>query len=245
MTKRALLIGIGPSYPDPYKIYSPPNDVANWTRTLQGRSFAITTLLEQSATRTNILNGLRSFVASLYTGDSGVIGFFGHGSYVADRNSDETDGRDECYVSVDMQAVLDDDIRTILGNLRSGVKLDVVMDCCYAGTGTRMFINNIKDLRIHSIPGPLKSPKQPKVIVPVYGMNHRLWAACADNQLSWEVSSGGIPQALFSLYLCWAIRNYPTKTATELMNFVAPYVQAVVASQVPQLEGINLTSIAF
>ena len=244
MTKKALLIGIGSSYPDPYKIYSPPNDVANWTRTLQGRNFTISTLLEQNATRNNILNGMRSFVASLYSGDSGVIGLFGHGSYVTDHNGDEADGRDECYVSVDMQAVLDDDIRGILNNLRTGVKLDVVMDCCYAGTGTRMFINNIKDLRIHSIPGPLKSPKQPKVIVPV-SMNHRLWAACADNQTSWEVSSGGIRYALFSLYLCWAIRTYPTKNATDLMNLVAPYVQAAVSSQVPQLEGMNLTNIAF
>jgi len=57
--------------------------------------------------------------------------------------------------------------------------------------------------------------------------------------------SGGLVQSLFSLYLCWALRAYPPKTATEIMNIVAPYVQAVVTGQVPQLEGINLTAVPF
>jgi metacaspase-1 len=253
--KKALLIGIGSSYPDPYKIYSPPNDINNWKNTLQNkRGFtSISTLLESSATRANILYYTTNFINGLQSGDSGVIVFCGHGSNVQDLNGDEPDGRDECFVSVDMRAVTDDDIGAILALVVSGVKLDIVLDCCYAGTGTRSVLiacedvpridNNIRPLTFN---GKLKksSGKATKAIVPV-DLNHRLWAACAYNETSYEVLSGGLWQSCFSLYLCWALRVYPTKTSTEIMNIVSGYVTTVIPGQHPQLEGTNLGLVPF
>ena len=40
--------------------------------------------------------------------------YSGHGSYTYDRNNDETDGRDEMLVSSDLQAVLDDELKSII-----------------------------------------------------------------------------------------------------------------------------------
>lgn len=244
MAKKALLVGIGRAYPDPYKVNGPINDISNWTYTLQNRGFSILQLVEYSATRNNILNALYVFIRSLQPGDSGIIVLGGHGSYVTDINRDEPDNRDECFVSVDVLPITDDTLRAITSTKKSGVTLDIVLNCCYAGTGTRATKNNTYET--YSIPGPLKSDKAKLgAVVPVSSMNHRLWAACADNQTSWGVIYNGTIQTLFAIYLCWAIRKYPDKSATELMNIVAPYVQAVNPDQVPQLEGINLSNVPF
>lgn len=253
--KKALLIGIGPGYPDPYKIYSPPNDINNWKNTLKNkRGFtSISTLLESSATRANILYYMTTFVNSLQSGDSGVILFCGHGSNIQDLNGDEPDGRDECFVSVDMRAVTDDEIGSILSLAVPNIKLDVVLDCCYAGTGTRSILikpEGAPKIDVNTKPltfdGKIKksSIKTPKAIVPA-SLNHRLWAACAFSETSYEVLSGGLWQSCFSLYLCWALRVYPTKTATEIMNIVAGYVTGIIPGQHPQLEGINLNLVPF
>ena len=244
--KKAFLISIGPEYPAPYQIYSPPNDANNWAATLQSRGFSISRLQGANATKGNILSQLNQFIISTLPTDNAVVGFFGHGSYVTDTSGDEPDGKDECFVSVNMQAVTDDEIRSILSQLRPGAKLDVVLECCYSGTGTRAPKSGVPHFDLvtpQNMAGPLKATK-PKAIVPVGSMNHRLWATCADNQISYGGISGGLMQSVFSLYACWVIRNNPSKNATELMNIIAPYVQAV-APQNPQLEGINLTAIPF
>jgi len=189
--KKALIIEIGPEYPDPYKIYSPPNDLTNWRSALQTRGFTlIVTLTGLAATRAAIITQSLQFVQSLQSGDSGALVFIGHGSQVADTNRDEADHLDEYFVTAQLEAVTDDDIRGVLAQLRPGAKLDVVLECCHAGTGTRVprpgDAPKVDCFMSQAMAGPVKiKPPQVKAIVPVGSMNHRLWAACADNQVSY------------------------------------------------------------
>ena len=48
--------------------------------------------------------------------------------------------------------------------------------------------------------------KLARVLVPVANLNHTLWAACADKQLSYESSVGGVARGHFTVSMCKALR---------------------------------------
>lgn len=73
----------------------------------------------------------------------------------------------------------------------------------------------------------------------------RLWAAGTESQYAHTGTVSGVKYSIFSLYLCWALRAYPTKTASEIMAIVAYYVTAKCPDQTPQLIGIGLSQVPF
>jgi len=209
--KKALCISIGMAYPAPYQIPDPPNNLADFLRTLSARGFGSMQIIqEEQATRAAILAGMQSFVASLGSQDSGAFVFTGHGGRVVDANGDESDHLDECIASVDLLPISDDTIQSILA--RTARPVDVILDCCYPDNSD---------------------------------ITKRLWAAGKENQVDHAGMSGGVLRSVFSLYLCWALRAYPTKPASELMAIVAAYVTRAFPDQTPVLKGPDLSQIPF
>lgn len=238
--RKAFAAAIAAGYPDPYKRNAPINDLADLVATLGPKGFAISSLTEAAATRSAILAGLQALVSGASPGDSLVFAFFGHGSYVA---GPEPDGRTECICPVDVFSagpITDDQIAAILAGLPAGVSCDVLLDCCYSGTGTREVSDlpkehKWKSLRPFGIPGPLKAAAS-RSSVPVSGMNHVLWAACKANQLAYEGVSGGKWRSIYSAYILYAWRNYPTYSRSQADAWAYPRVKAV-SGQECQLEG--------
>lgn len=250
MSKKALIVAID-AYPSPYTLRSCINDLNDLSNTLTSKGFTISTVTNSKATKTNIINALSNLVNTSVSGDSIVFAFFGHGSYILGGN--EPDGRIECICPVNVLSgyvITDDELATILNGLPSNVTCDVILGSCYSGTGTRSTSNEKEKSKKQSykfpyyIPGPIaikgktKESSIVKSSVPVTRMNHVLWAACKDNQTSWEVISGGKYRGLHTLYLCWALRNYPTYTRNQINAKITLLVMAVVSTQEPQLEGI-------
>lgn len=268
--KRALIVAIN-KYPDPYVLRGCLNDSSDLTSTLYNkfgfRSF--TYLLDANATKANILSRLNTLVVNAAPGDSIVFAFFGHGSYI--KNLTEPDGRSECICPVDIfpyiRVITDKDIAKILAKKKAGVNCDVILGCCFSGTGTRSLVSSdfgnepaIDELvSTYNIPGPLEPVVEPTpeptsddlvsmdTVVTVPTMNHVLWASCKDNQVSWEVRSNGKYCGLFPLYLCWALRTYPKYTRKQIDGVVTKLVTRVISSQTPQLEGpaSELSQVAF
>ena len=86
-------------------------------------------------TRDNILSNFTSLLSNAKSGD--VIFFFysGHGSYTADKNNNEFTGNDQMIVPCDLKCILDDDLKQIINtNLKSGVTLISMFDCCFSGS---------------------------------------------------------------------------------------------------------------
>lgn len=155
---RALLIGINDYLANdvdasqtegqtwiPEDLNGAANDVAIMRQILLTRfGFAeqnITTILDQDATRENMLKAMREFVASTRPGDVAYIHFSGHGSQVDDVSGDETDKLDETILPYDARTgnvadITDDELQSILGELRAANTL-VVLDSCHSGTATR------------------------------------------------------------------------------------------------------------
>ena len=245
--KRAL--GIFPAYAPPNNLAATVNDQANWSVTLPRRGFVPTWLIGQVATRPQIISWIQQFVASVQPGDSAALVFCGHGA---------TSGGHQCIVGSDLQPVWDHELQAMLSLTSPSAKLDVVLDCCYAGTGS--YDREAEDRDPNAPPkidqtivpqvfkGKLKIPKNavPPVdvaerTVPAW----REWAAGSPTQITYGVMSGGKMNSLFSLFECWALRVYPTMIAVDIMNNVRQYVVAVIPSQVPQLTGMNLDQVPF
>ena len=233
-------IGIFPTYSAPNTLQSTQNDRVNWAATLPVRGFTSTTWMDGAlATRARIIAGIQQAVASVQSGDSLALVFCGHGS---------TYGGNQCIVGADLQPVRDYEIAAMLSLLPATAKKDIILNCCYAGTGSyavpiaekkaapaidqsifpQVFTGKLK------IPHETAYPQMDRsAIVPVW----REWAACGPTQISYGGLINQKMNSLFTAYLAWALRNYPTKTAAELMAIVKPYVMAVKPAQVPQLTG--------
>ena len=87
-------------------------------------------------TRENILKSIEWLVKKADEGFGSLwFQYSGHGYYFKDQNGDELDGMDECIVTCDNYAILDDEFRANLVNkLRGDARLFCIMDCCHSGT---------------------------------------------------------------------------------------------------------------
>ncbi len=75
-------------------------------------------------------------------GDTLVFHYSGHGAQVPDQDGDEVEdhkGEALCPRDFDWESccIRDDDLSEIFADLPEGVLLEVALDCCYSGTGTR------------------------------------------------------------------------------------------------------------
>ena len=98
-------------------------------------------LLDGDATAAGIKAGLGWLAEGGAEADAvRVFHYSGHGSYVADKNGDEPDGRDECLVPVDYKSVgfiIDDVLKTFYDRIPKEGNLTLVMDSCHSGTVNR------------------------------------------------------------------------------------------------------------
>jgi len=143
--KKALLVGI-----NKYKM--PGADLNGCCNDVMGMSNLLTDvfsfpkenihmLLDYDASKEAILSEL-SWLTECNEGDWLVFHFSGHGSQVPDTSGDEIDKLDEVLCPSDMDwngnYILDDDLGRIFSTLKGKkVQANVVLDCCFSGTGTR------------------------------------------------------------------------------------------------------------
>ena len=111
MVKRALCIGIN-NYPGTQMdLAGCVNDANDWADELGARGFTVARLLDAQATKAAMLAAMRELIGKGVAGDTLVITFSGHGTYVPDANGDESDGLDEGLCPYDLKtggAVIDE-----------------------------------------------------------------------------------------------------------------------------------------
>lgn len=211
------------------------NDALDGLVALKAAGFTCSSISNSNAKRATILSALKSLFTCARSGDSFVFYYSAHGSQVRDANADEPDGWDEVLCPYDWpNYVSDDDIRAILSKVPAGVNIDVIMDCCHSGTGTREIG---QDFTIRSLPpiiGKVSHPGKKTRASVVANLNHCLWAGCAANQYSAEMTMGGKVRGVFSYFLWKEIRAGGTRSA--IMARVCKQVAALGLKQVPQLE---------
>lgn len=212
------------------------NDAADAIATLKAKGFSCAAYYNGTATKAKMLAGIKSAFTCARSGDSVAIVYSAHGSQVRDSSGDEADGWDEVLCPYDWpQYVSDDDLRAILATVPAGVNVDVFLDCCHSGTGTREIGQTYTVRSLPPTTGKVSHPGQKTRAAVVANLNHCLWAGCAANQVSAELSIGGKVRGAFSYFLWKEIRVGGTRTA--IMDRVCKQIAAIgLKNQVPQLE---------
>lgn len=274
--KKAVIVGIndyapiGAGGPDLNGCVNDARDMANTLVTCGFPAGNIRILTNQNATRSNIILYLTWLLNGCVAGDSLVFYYSGHGTRVANIGADlEIDGLDEaiCPHNYLTAGVLrDDDFKAIIdARLKPKVNLDVILDSCHSGTGTRNIYLNGKFGDETTMETPrfipmmledefyfsyskeltLKEPKTNdenfmtvKALVPVVGMSHVLWAACKDNQVSMEGNIGGLVRGYFTFHFCRILRASRGNITRRLLDAqVASALRSMGAAQTNQTEG--------
>jgi len=264
MKKHALLVGIN-DYKNVNDLQGCINDVTNVRNILKTyfgfRNSDIRVLTDERATKKNIIFRLEKMVKKAKPGDSLIFHFSGHGSQILDRDNDELkDHMDEliCPFNMDWDDgyITDDMLRSILDKLPKGVKMEVILDSCHSGTGTRdagmepncgsgtklLFKNRFLrppvdiECRHQGEEDTLeitRSFRRDEGII----LNHVLWAGCRDNQTSADAFIDGRYNGAFSYYFCKHIRESKGNIIrAELHARIADSLDHNNFGQVPQLE---------
>jgi metacaspase-1 len=264
MKREALLVGIN-DYNGVNDLQGCINDVTNVRSVLKTffgfENTDIRVLTDSRATRKNILSRLEKMVRNAVTGDYLIFHFSGHGSQIRDREGDElADHMDELICPCDMNwddgFISDDMFSDILKHLKKGVRMEILLDSCHSGTGTRdlmpILTSGRSDVRIshyrylkppadiecrylgdEETLKPSKSFSTDKEIT----LNHILWAGCKDNQTSADALIDGNYNGAFSYYFCKHVRESGGNISrAELYTRVKNSLKFNHFSQVPQLE---------
>lgn len=278
MKRKALLVAVndyapvGPGGPD---LNGCVNDLIDLGVTLitmgviPPTPFHLRILTDQRATKKNILRGLDWLLAGAKEGDLRIFSYSGHGTNVVDVDGDELDHVDEAICPHDYATagvITDDEFQDNFENISRGVNLEVILDSCFSGTGTRELaafggLPEAEQMTIRYVDPPVdwgffidQNPGLPKwgimkprisikgdmirdaVIAP--NMNHVLWAASRDNQTAAEAPIGGVTRGLFTYCFCSSLRNAGINvTRRRLDSLVSGALATHGASQRNQLEG--------
>ncbi len=267
MKKHALLVGIN-NYSTINNLHGCVNDVTN-VRSILKTFFEFTNndirvLTNERATKKNILERLEKMVTGSVAGDLLIFHFSGHGSQIRDRENDElNDHMDELICPYDMNwddgFITDDMLKAILDQLPEGVKMEIILDSCHSGTGTREigpgsfegfgepFFASFRyapppvdiECRIQGdeeMMKPVRSFRTDEEII----LNHVLWAGCKADQTSADADIEGRFNGAFSYYFCKHIRESKgIVTRKELHSRVKDSLRFNRYSQIPQLECRN------
>jgi hypothetical protein len=262
MKKQALLVGIN-DYQGVNDLQGCINDVTNVRSVLKTffgfSNNEIRVLTDSRATKENILSRLKKMIEQAEKGDYLIFHFSGHGSQIRDREGDElADHMDELICPYDMDwddgFITDDSLREILLRLKKGVRMEILLDSCHSGTGTRdlpvLFSEELIRYRYLKPPTDIECRYlgEEEMLKPArtfsgdneITMNHILWAACRDNQTSADAMIDGNYNGAFSYYFCKHVReSQGSISRTDLCTRIKNSLKYNHYSQVPQLECNN------
>lgn len=270
MANRALLVGINRYKMENADLSGCVNDVTNIRDSLIKffgfKTDDIRVVTDQRATKKNIMERLKWLVQGAKAGDKLLFHFSGHGSQVRDRDGDELkDKLDEILCPHDMDwdgtYIVDDELRKLFAGLPKGCALEVLLDSCHSGTGTRELLG-LSQL-------PPEQSFQPRFLPPPVDIQCRvdgdlplrrlfsgsmssnpsrlapdalpeylsLFSGCADNQTSADALIGGKYNGAFTYYFCKHLRDVKGKISrADLLKRVRASLKHEDFDQVPQLE---------
>jgi len=253
MAKNALCIGIN-DYPGTGSDLSGcVNDAHDWAARLQDSGYTVSTLIDRQSSREAMLGTIGDLIGSAQNGDTIVLTYSGHGTWLEDTDGDEPDARDEALCPWDITTagpLLDDDIRKLFDARSSGVRLLLISDSCHSGSVTRgdesdldanapraRFLPPAAWMKPESLPGVPRASS-----LPLAGGLRRvggdlLLAGCRDDQYSWDTSFAGRPNGAFTFYALKTLRQNEPETYDQWFTAIRQYLPSTRLPQEPQIFG--------
>jgi len=209
----------------------------------------VAVLLDKQATHRAVIKGLKHLLERAHSGDVLVFTNSSHGTYLADDNGDEP-LYDEALCPWDAKdhLLVDDELRELFSAVPTGVRLTVVLDSCFSGTGTRLWPGRGGPVRRPRFLPPrelghrsinTRTAKRRTPAIRESSMKEVLLAGCSDQQEANDVDFPEGAQGAFTYYALKAITaaNYRISYATMLTKVRAALRSNQFDDQTPQLEG--------
>jgi hypothetical protein len=176
LISNALIVGINYIGTD-YQLYGCINDANNIREFVSARGCEKILMMTDKEmvkpTKINILAGLTNLLLNTKEDEVAMFYYSGHGTNIADKSGDETDGQDECLFTLDGKIILDDELNWIIRkNLKPTSTLFILCDCCHSGTMIDLKYNYHEDTNI------VKEADFPGQVYYISG--------CRDSQVSME-----------------------------------------------------------
>lgn len=182
------------------------NDATGWHTLLGALGYSAQLLTDAAASKAAVVASLKGMVAQARFGDRIVFTYSGHGSWIPDRDGDESDQRDEVLVMHDFRAgglLSDDELYEIFQQRRFGVRVYVFSDSCFSGTMSRFVMpaGTPRFLRPEQILTPQQMAST-RTRAPLSEAPSRpgtaLVSGCSDTEYSYDAYIGGRAQGAFS-----------------------------------------------
>jgi hypothetical protein len=234
--KKAVCVGIN-NYPGIFNdLKGCVNDAKDWSALLQGLGFTVSAILDSQATRSNVKAALQGLVNSTNAGDIAVFTYSGHGTQVADRNSDESDPYDEAVCLYDGN-VIDDELRAILQGIHPQATLVVISDSCFSGSVTRIAAEPAIPRFIPPTVSTAGRTARMPFLLPEADMPEILLSGCSDSEYSYDAEFDGRPNGAMTALAIQVIKQNPNATYREFFTGLRALLPSNDYPQSPQLEG--------
>lgn len=109
------------------------NDARDMASIALEQGFRARMLLTENATLKNVQTEIKWAANRLVAGDTFLISYAGHGTFIKDESGEETDQRDETWCLFDSM-MIDDELYALWDRFKAGVKIIVLLDSCHSGT---------------------------------------------------------------------------------------------------------------
>jgi len=212
------------------------NDANDWKNLLTDFGFEVTVLLNSQVTKNNFKSAIQNAISKLNKGDVLVVTYSGHGTQVTDYDSDEADGYDEALYLYD-GALIDDELRIILNQIKDGVHVFFVLDSCFSGTITRKIMSADSPLgKPRFIPNPLvpANLKLANKFLSQEDMKEIVLTGCSDSEYSYDAYINGKWNGAMTSFAIKSISQ--SQTYEEFYSKLRKYLPSSTYPQTPQLE---------
>ena len=223
--KKALTVGINNYNIAPLR--GCVNDSNNIAKLLTEKGYVVTQLLNEQATKENIILNLNKILGSLTDNDKFIFHYSGHGSQIPSNDLTELDGLTEILCPFDLinqdaswnvqNIITDNDLHAIFTR-NPKISVECLLDCCHSGTATRDIKPNVGYRYIQS-PVENVNNKTP-FNVTNNGENIICFSAAQDSETAADATIDNIPQGAFTAALIKSTNGSRQEIIDRIIQFM-------------------------
>jgi hypothetical protein len=228
--KKALLIGINYTR-TPDELNGCINDANAIKERISNKGFNNITLMSdltsKKATKSNILEEFKTLLANSQEGDLLFFLYSGHGTYLIDKNNDETTGYDQCIVPCDLNIITDDELKTLIQTyLKPNVTLFAMFDSCFSGSVLDLKYQYMDSLNYDNYSENNKELETNGNVFMISG--------CTDYQTSADAFINNKATGAMTWSLLEALKQNPNSSWRELVKKMRDLLKTSQMTQIPQ-----------
>ena len=178
-------------------------------------------------TRKNIMDAFTQLLKNANDGDNILFYYSGHGSTVRDTNGNEATGKDQLLVSVDLQPILDDELKAIIqANLKTNVTLFAFFDCCFSGSVLDLKYQYMDTLHQNANTMNVGESETPGNVI--------MFGGATDTQYGIDTVINGVDQGAFTWAFLDNMNKLSNPTWRQLLQGIRDTLKQNGIDQIPQ-----------